>query len=71
MHVGMFYFVLGNMSPKYRSKLSAIQLVAIAKQKDLSLYGMDAVMQPFVKDIKNLVSNYMTLYNDIIIGLFT
>ena len=63
----MFYFVLGNLSPKYRSKLSAIQLVAIAKQKDLSLYGMDAVLQPFVEHIKRLVRNcmYIGLLSDV------
>ena len=44
------------MQPKYRSKLSTIQLVAIVKHKHLSMYGMDAVLRPFVDDIKKLVS---------------
>lgn len=52
----MFYFVLGNISPKFRSKLSTIQLVAIIETTILKQYGMDAVLQPIVQDIKKLVS---------------
>ena len=44
------------MQPKYRSKLSTIQLVAIVKHKHLSMYGMDAMLRPFVDDMKKLVS---------------
>ena len=53
---GIFYVTLGNLPPKYRSRLSAIYLIAIVKQKFLSLYGMDAILDPFVKDINKLVS---------------
>jgi len=53
---GIFYFMLGNVPPKFRSKLSAIQLVAIVETPILSIYGMDAVLQPIVDDIKKLVS---------------
>ena len=53
--LGIFYFTLGNVQPKYCSKLSTIQLVAIVKHKHLSVYGMDAVLRPFV-DMKKLVS---------------
>ena len=55
MCIGIFYFTLGNVRPKYRSKLSTIQLVAIVKHKYLSVYGMDAVLRPFVDDMKKLV----------------
>ena len=53
---GIFYFTLGNLPPKYRSKLSSIYLVAIAKQKYVTKYGMDAILQLFVQDMKKLVS---------------
>ena len=56
MCLGIFYFTLGNVQPKYRSKLSTIQLVAVVKHKHLSMYGMDAVLRPFVNDMKKLVS---------------
>lgn len=53
---GIFYFTLGNIHPKYRSQFSLIHLVAVAKQKNLNLYGMDAVIRPFIDDLKKLAS---------------
>lgn len=62
MNLGMFYFTLGNVRPQNRSKLSAINLVAIAKYKHVSQYGMDAILKPFVKDLKKLVSSTVHAY---------
>lgn len=53
--LGAFYFTLGNISPKYRSQLSAIQLVALVKSSFVSTYGMDEILKPFVNDVKKLV----------------
>ncbi len=36
--------------------MSAIHLVTIVKTTDLSFYGMDTVLKPFVEDLKKLVS---------------
>ena len=58
LHSGMFYYMLGNISPKFRSMLSSINLVAIAKHRDLTKYGIDSVIQPFIEDVKKLVSHY-------------
>lgn len=58
-NAGSFYFTLGNLSPKYRSKLSSIYLVALVKSKFISIYGMDAVLKPFIDDIKKLVRLYV------------
>ena len=55
VYIGIFYFTLGNLPPKYRSRLLAIHLVAIVKTTILSMYGMDNVLRPFVDDIKKLV----------------
>jgi len=55
LHTGAFYFTLGNLSPKYRSKLSSIYLLALVKSKFISEYGMDAVLKPILDDIKKLV----------------
>ena len=41
------YFTLGNLPPKYRSRLSGI---AIVKQKFLNLYGINAILDPFVQE---------------------
>ena len=59
----MFYFTLGNFRPKQRSKLSSIFLVAIVKHKILNNYGMDAVIRPFVDDVKKLVSYHQKATN--------
>ena len=74
----MFYFTLGNLPPKHRSRLSAIHLVAIVKTTILSTYGMDAVLRPFVEDMKKLVCTYAyicthvyTLYVHVSVKLYT
>lgn len=54
LHAGLFYFVLGNIHPRYRSSLKAIQLVAICKNEYLKMYGISTVVQHFVQDIKKL-----------------
>ena len=55
MFKGMFYFTLGNLSPRFRSHLSSIQLMALVKSSFITAYGMDAILQPFVDDMKKLV----------------
>ena len=52
---GAFYFTLGNLPPKYRSRLSSIHLLALVKSSFISQYGMDAIMKPFIQDLKKLV----------------
>ena len=59
--LGLFYFTLGNMRPKYRSKLTAIHVISIVHQKNISTYGIDAVIKPFVDDIKKLVSGMLNI----------
>ena len=56
-YVGFFYFTLGNLEPKYRSKLTSIQLLGIVKKSVLDSYGMNAILKPFVEDFKKLVGN--------------
>ena len=48
-HIGVFYYVLGNIRPAFRSSLQAVQLVAIAKASDIHTYGCDSLLQPFVE----------------------
>ncbi len=55
LHTGFFYFTLGNLEPKYRSTIASIQLLGIVKKSLLDKYGIDAVLQPFVDDLKKLV----------------
>ena len=40
----------------YRSKLKHIQLVALCKHKYIKKYSIQAVLEPFIEDLKLLVS---------------
>ena len=53
-YTGFFYFVLGNVRPKYRSALKSIQLVAICKNKHLKEYGLNSILETIVNDVHHL-----------------
>ncbi|ELT93442.1 hypothetical protein CAPTEDRAFT_213746 [Capitella teleta] len=48
------YFVLGNLSPMYRSALNSIQLVSLCPQPLLKKYGFAKMLQPLINDLKLL-----------------
>ena len=50
----MFYYTVGNINPKFRSKLAAIRLLAIAKAKDISEAGADVILTRIEQDLKEL-----------------
>ncbi|KAL3970579.1 LETM1 and EF-hand domain-containing protein 1, mitochondrial [Sarotherodon galilaeus] len=50
----MFYYTLGNIDPKFRSKLAAIRLLAIAKANDISQWGIDVVLKRILQDLSLL-----------------
>lgn len=52
--LSMFYFYLANIQPQFRSKLVAIQLVAIARSRDLRKYGVDKLLEDFVTTVNEL-----------------
>lgn len=54
LHVGLFYYVLGNISPKYHSSLESIQLLAVANSQVMSEHGRDYILNPIMEDIKVL-----------------
>ena len=47
--------MIGNVAPMFRSKVRRIQLAAIAKSEHVKKYGMNAILEPIVADIKKLV----------------
>ena len=49
-----FYFVLGKLPSKYRSKLSDIHLVLLTSALLVSKYGYGKILQPVLNDIKEL-----------------
>ena len=54
MFTAMFYYLLGNLHPKYRSQLKAIQLVAVANSSVVDAVGIDAILKPLIDDVKKL-----------------
>ena len=63
MFTGSFYFTLGNLSTKYRSKLTSIYLLALVKSTFISDYGKDAALKPFIDDMKKLVRLLLGVHN--------
>jgi hypothetical protein len=50
----MFYYTLGNLDPKFRSKRCAIRLLGIVNSKLVKKYGYNAILKPIICDIKKL-----------------
>lgn len=51
---GVVYYTLGNISPKHRSQLGAIQLLAVATSPVIKKYGIDSILEPFMEDLHKL-----------------
>lgn len=51
IHVGFFYYTLGNFRPELRPSLKSIQLVCIVKSTFIDKYGINTILEPFMKDI--------------------
>lgn len=52
----MVYYTLGYITPKYRSKLVAVRLLAIAKSADLCHPGVDVILNRIKEDLDKLYS---------------
>lgn len=52
----IFYFMLGNIDPKYRSSLHSIQLVAVLCTELLHRYSINEILEPFMRSINQLES---------------
>ena len=52
MYIGAVYFTLGNLDPAVRSRLEAINLVALFKSELLKAYSLDDILAP--EDLKKL-----------------
>lgn len=57
-------FSLGNVHPKLRLSLKAMYLVAIATVLIIENYGIDRILQPFVRDINKLTESGITVNID-------
>ena len=60
----VFYYFLANLSPQYRSSLQNIQLVTLTRTQDVTRYGVDKILEPYMEDIKQLEKvSLITLIN--------
>ena len=50
--VDMYYYTLGNLNPKFRSKICAIRLLAIVKSKFVKTYGIQKILHLIIDDLK-------------------
>lgn len=57
--------MLGNVSPKFRSSLKSIQLLALVEKPVYDKYGMDKILEPAIADIKELekVCSFLIPFN--------
>jgi hypothetical protein len=58
---GVFYYVLGNIRPIFRSSIRNIQLIAIAKTNDIKDYCVDNLLLPFIQEVNRLAEVPNTL----------
>lgn len=54
IHVGLFYYSLGNIEPKYRSTCHSIQLLAVVRTNLIDKYGINEILKPLMDSIKQL-----------------
>jgi len=56
-----FYFMLGNIEPKHRSKLHSIHLAAVCFSASLKTYGFSKILQPLINDLITLNDRGVTV----------
>lgn len=66
----MYYYVIINIDPKYRSKRSAVRLVAITNAKYVKKYGIDSIMLPIINDLKKIHDGVTFHYDRCSVNVF-
>ena len=62
--------MVGNLDPAFRSRLEAINLVALFKSDLLQRYTLNDVLKPFIDDLKKLCTiSVLACYNTLIRAL--
>lgn len=54
--LGIVFYTLGNIAPKYRSQLKLINLAIVCTVPTIEAYGLDKVLHPFVADLNTLAT---------------
>jgi hypothetical protein len=69
MHkIGVIYCSILNLPPKFRSSLSNCYLVALYNTGDAKTYGFECILEPLVKDIKDLEIDGLNISIDVFEG---
>ena len=55
--ISAFYFVVGNIPARYRSRLKDINLIILSPASYISEYGYQTILAPVIDDIKKLEEN--------------
>ena len=58
LHLGLVYYLLGNLDPKLRSSLKSIQLLCVARNPIIVKYGIEEILKPIVESIQALEKVY-------------
>ena len=58
--LGCLFFTLANIRPQFCSTLKSIFVVCVGRYEDISSYGLDAFLEPFVDDLKTLYFDGVT-----------
>ena len=59
--LGIVFFILGNVHPKFRSSLNAINLLMCARFSLIEKYGINKILEPFVRDLETLYTTGVTV----------
>lgn len=59
--VGMFYYTIANVHPKFRSSLKCIVLFAVAKSEDIKTFGTDPIVHQLVCDLNKISKDGLIL----------
>lgn len=68
--LGMFYFTIGNIHPKHRSRLTSIYLLAICKATIIKEYGIGTILNQIVNDVC-ILEQVSKLIMNVLIGVKT
>lgn len=63
--VDMFYYTVANLGPRFRSKVAAVRLLAIANANLVKRYGIESIMNPIIQDINILYSGVQMWINGV------
>lgn len=61
--IDMYYYCIANISPKYRSRICAVKLLAIVTASHIKKYGIDKILAPIIDDLILLYNGYVMNLN--------